>query len=323
VWRILRNPAYRGHAAFGKKQVTGERTKATRRVRVRGERHGLASKRTSRPVEEWISIPVPAIVSDETFELAQARIQENKRFAARNTKHPVLLTGLVVCRSCGYACYRDTVRSSKRTYFYYRCIGSSYRHHGGRVCSSRAIRAEELDELVWSRVLALLKDPALIRAEIDRRLQSLRNAHPAAHRRDGLERELARVQTASSRLIEAYQEQLLTLEELRVRMPALRKREATVTAQLTALDAELHDAETYLKLTESLEGFLARLATNAENLTIQERQRVLRLVVQQVILGEDDITIRHSIPTPTGDQPPGSLLRNSGPCGPHQQDRCC
>jgi site-specific DNA recombinase len=96
-------------------------------------------------------------------------------------------------------------------------------------------------------------------------------------------------------------------------MPALRKREATITAQLTALDSELHDAETYLKLTESLEGFLARLATNAENLTIEQRQRVLRLVVQQVILGEDDITIRHSIPTPTGDQPPSSLLRNSSP----------
>jgi hypothetical protein len=88
VWRVLRNPAYRGQAAFGKKQVTGERTKATRRVRVRGERHGLAPRRAARPAEEWISIPVPAIVSDETFELAQAPIQENKHFAARNTKHP-------------------------------------------------------------------------------------------------------------------------------------------------------------------------------------------------------------------------------------------
>jgi site-specific DNA recombinase len=321
VWRILRNPAYRGQAAFGKKQVTGERTKATRRVRVRGERHGLAPKRTARPAEEWISIPVPALVSDEQFELAQARMQENKRFAARNTKHPALLTGLVVCRSCGYACYRDSARSSKRTYFYYRCIGSSYRHHGGRVCSSRAIRAEELEQLVWSRVLPLLEDPALIRAEIERRLQSLRSAHPATQRHDGLERELARVQAASSRLIDAYQEQLLTLEELRARTPALRKREATITAQLAALDTELHDAETYLKLTESLEGFLARLAETADNLTIEERQRVLRLVVHQVILGEDDITIRHSIPTPTGDQPPGSLLRNSSPGGPLLQER--
>jgi site-specific DNA recombinase len=70
VWRILRNPAYRGQAAFGKKHVTGERTKATRRVRVRGERHGLAPRRAARPAEEWISIPVPAIVSDETFERA-------------------------------------------------------------------------------------------------------------------------------------------------------------------------------------------------------------------------------------------------------------
>ena len=42
-------------------------------------------------------------------------------------------------------------------------------------------------------------------------------------------------------------------------MPELRKREATLRAQLDALDAELHDAETYLKLTETLDAFRARL----------------------------------------------------------------
>ena len=37
----------------------------------------------------------------------------------------------------------------------------------------------ETDELVWARVLALLEDPALIQAEIDRRLQTMRATHPA------------------------------------------------------------------------------------------------------------------------------------------------
>ena len=76
-------------------------------------------------------------------------------------------------------------------------------------------------------------------------------------------------------------------------------------AQLDALDAELQDAETYLKLTETLEGFRARLTANAENLTVEQRQHLIRLVVREVLIGEDDITIRHSIRTPTGNQPPG------------------
>ena len=82
-------------------------------------------------------------------------------------------------------------------------------------------------------------------------------------------------------------------------MPELRRREATLRAELDALDTELHDAETYLKLTETLDAFRARLSANAENLTIEQRQEIVRLVVREVLLGDDDITVRHSIPVPT------------------------
>ena len=158
-------------------------------------------------------------------------------------------------------------------------------------------------------MLGLLDDPTLIQAEIDRRLQTLRATHPATSRRDALERDLTRAQNALRRLLDGYQEQLVTLDELRARTPELRKREATIQAQLDALDAELHDAETYLKLTETLDGFRARLSTTAEGLTVQQRQQIIRLVVREVLIGEDDVTIRHSIPVPTRDQPPGYLLR--------------
>ena len=99
----------------------------------------------------------------------------------------------------------------------------------------------------------------------------------------------------------------------------LRKREATLQAELDALDAELHDAETYLKLADTLEGFLGRLNDGLDQLTLDEQQRILRLVVREVLIGGDDdkITIRHSIPTPTGPDDPSCLLRgSSGIAGP-------
>jgi site-specific DNA recombinase len=113
-----------------------------------------------------------------------------------------------------------------------------------------------------------------------------------------------------ARLIDGYQEQLITLEELRARMPELRRREATLRAELDALDTELHNAETYLKLTETRDAFRTRLTANAETLTIEQRQEIVRLVVREVLLGDDDVTIRHSIPLPSGGQPGGSLLRS-------------
>ena len=159
-------------------------------------------------------------------------------------------------------------------------------------------------------MLALLDDPTLIQAEIDRRLQTLRAEHPATVRRDALQRDLARAQNAIRRLLDGYQEQLITLGELRARTPELRKREATLQAQFDALDAELHDAEAYLKLAETLDGFRARLCTTAETMTVEQRQQIIRLVVREVLIGEDDVMIRHSIPVPTRDQPPGYLLRS-------------
>ncbi len=118
------------------------------------------------------------------------------------------------------------------------------------------MRADYLDEVVWEHLTALLADPARIRGELDRRLAELRAANPQTATKARLEREQTRTATAISRLVEAYQEQLLSLDELRSRMPALRAKQQTVGAQLDALDAQLIDQETTLKLAENLESFL-------------------------------------------------------------------
>jgi site-specific DNA recombinase len=314
VWAMLRNPAYRGQAAFGKTKTADRHGAPTRTTRARGERHGRRPTRYDQPAETWTLIAVPPLISDETFELAQARLAENARFSRRNTKELTLLQGVLVCRECGYSCYRTCTRTTNKRISYYRCIGQDgWRHVGGRVCKSSPIRADELDTLVWDEVRRLLEDPALVQAEIDRRLQALRTEHPATKRRDALQRDLARAESAITRLIEAYQEQLISIDELRDRTPPLRKRQSTLRAQLDALDTELHDAETYLKLADTLEGFLGRLTDGLDQFDVAEQRRILRLVVREVLIGGDDdtITIRHSIPTPTGPNDPSYLLRGS------------
>ncbi|MGO9754185.1 MAG: recombinase family protein [Solirubrobacteraceae bacterium] len=314
IWGMLRNPAYAGQAAYGKTRRTAEqRARLTRTTRQRGERHGgPACERVGS--EQWIHIPVPALIDEQTFELVAERLGQGNRLSPRNTRQPSLLQGILVCAGCGYAYYRSqTTTRQGRVYHYYRCSGTdgSRRLHG-QVCGNQPARIEELDELVWSEVLRLLEDPALIQAEIQRRLESLRVEHPTSHRREGLQRDLVHARRAAERLIEAYQEELISLDELRARSPALRKREATLQAELDALDAELHHAESYLKLTETLESFRARLGANAQQLTTEQRQQIIRLLVRDVLVGEDQITIRHSIPAPQGHQPTSSSLRSGG-----------
>jgi site-specific DNA recombinase len=311
IWAILRNPAYTGLAAYGRRRVTGEPAKPMRVTRQRGRHSGRSAYEHVGP-EHWLRIPVPALITEEKHALAQERLERNSRLSPRNTRTPSLLQGILVCRECGHSYYRSSTRSKAgRLHHYYRCSGAdSFRRPEGRVCAARHVRIDEIDELVWTQVLALLEDPELIKGEIDRRLQTLRAEHPASHRRDRLQRDLTRAQTALRRLIDGYQEQLITLEELRDRTPELRTREATLRAELDALDTQLRDAETYLKLTETLDAFRARLTDNAKTLSIEQRQEIVRLVVREVLLGDDDVTIRHSIPLPSNGQPGGSLLRS-------------
>jgi hypothetical protein len=66
-------------------------------------------------------------------------------------------------------------------------------------------------------------------------------------------------------MIEAFQEQLVTLDELRSRMPDLRARESNLRGQLAALDASIADRDAYLKLADNLEGTqpIVRLVASA------------------------------------------------------------
>ena len=298
IWGMLRNPAYAGTAVFGKTQAVHEPAGLNRTARLAGRTVPRQVRVQDRPREEWTGIPVPALVDEETFDRVQQRLADNKRFAARNTKVPSLLQGIAACASCGYGYYRATTTTTAgNKIYYYRCLGSDdYRYPGGRVCQNKPVRADYANKVVWDHVTALLADPALIRAEISKRLERARTSDPVTKKRSQLEQALAKTGTSINAMITAFSEQLLTIDELRARMPALRARETGLKDQIAALDAQAADRDAYLKLAGDPEGFLARLRGSAATATVEDRQRVLRAVVQDILIGPDKLTIRHRIP---------------------------
>ena len=173
---------------------------------------------------------------------------------------------------------------------------------------------------MWDHITGLLADPALIRAEITKRLEQARTADPATRQRNSCELALAKAGTGITAMIEAFSEQLITIDELRARMPHLRSREANLRRQIDALDAQAADRDAYLKLADDLEGFLAQLRGNAATATVEDRQRVLRLLVKDILIGPEKITIRHRIPARPGGS--GARQRDPGPDteGDHRPD---
>src|SRR3954454_10152294 len=204
-------------------------------------RRGVTTASTTagheREREEWIEIPVPALVTEESFARAQQLLQQNKIRSRRRTIAPSVVQGLVSCAKCGYAFSRTSTQTSARKIHYYKCIGSdSWRKLGGPVCDNgRFIRQELLDQIVWAEVIRLLEDPTLIQQELDRRLVAARAADPTRKREQSLQRELTHIGKGVERLLNAYQEGLLSIEQSRQRMPVLRQRQQALSAELQAI----------------------------------------------------------------------------------------
>jgi site-specific DNA recombinase len=301
VWGMLRNPAYRGRACYGKTELR-PRQRITRPLR---KRQGLASRNSAnheRPQQDWIEIAVPALIREETFALAQEQLEQNKRHSPRRTIEPSLLQGMLVCERCGYALYRSSTQTSARKLYYYRCLGSdAYRHLQGAVCDNPPVRQDYLDAVVWKELLRLLEDPNVIQEELNRRLEAARKADPLKQREELLQREQARLEKSMDRLLNAYQEGLVSLDQLRSRMPELRKQQQAVQAERESLEAASADHAHCLRLAETLTGFCAQLRLRADTLEVSERQKILRLLVKEILVGKDTLTIRHSIPIPNAE----------------------
>ena len=322
IWAMLRNPAYGGLACFGK-TCASARTRVMRGQRRRGTTTPSMTVGHERARQEWIQIPVPALVTEESFARAQELLQENRIRSRRRTITPSVVQGLVSCAKCGYAFSRTSTYTTARKIHYYKCIGSdSWRKLGGPVCDNRRlVRQDLLDQIVWAEVIRLLEDPALIHHELDRRLAVARTADPTKKREQSLQREMTHLGKGIERLLSAYQEGLLSIDQLRERMPALRQRERTIRTELQAITDQTADRAAFLRLAETLTSFLARLRSAADTLNVVERQRIVRLVVKEVLIGDDTITIRHSIPIPSK-SPPASTDSEPSPSPSHNLLLC-
>jgi site-specific DNA recombinase len=296
VWGILRNPAYCGKACYGKTEHT-DRQRITKPLRAEGGYVAKNGCTKEKPRKEWIEIPVPPIVNQSIFDIVQERLANNKLHSTRNTKVETLLQGMMVCRECGYSLYRTfTTTSAKNKIYYYRCFGSDdYRFEGGKKCTCRPVRQDYLDNIVWQEVVALLEDPTLIQKEVEKRGDETRKASPVLKQKAVIEKHKTKMSQSMDKLLDAYQEGLITIAQLRKRMPDLQKR-------VNATEKELENLKTHeLALDHRLQlldvhSFTNQLEQNVNLLDIKDKKKVLKLLVKEIIIGDDIIDIKHSIP---------------------------
>ena len=77
----------------------------------------------------------------------------------------------------------------------------------------------------------------------------------------------------------------LSLDELRRRLEPQRKQQSAVQSELEALRTSAEDQQRYLRLVDSLTQFGARLRSRAGTMEVTERQKILRLLAREVLVG--------------------------------------
>jgi site-specific DNA recombinase len=313
VWAMLRNPAYRGEAAFGKTRI-GPLPARLRPVRGGSEQPRRAYGLYDTPAEDWISIPVPQLVDPALFDAVREQLAENRRRSRQSARGArYLLQGLLVCHACGYAYYGKAIslraaKGKRRDYAYYRCCGTdAYRFGGQRVCSNAQVRTDRLDEAVWREVERLLHDPARIAAEYERRLDDARRRGTDGPDLAAAEVQLAKLRRGMGRLIDSYAEGLIERSEFEPRIVGFRQRIQGWEAQLKAMRDEAALQSTLSLVIGRLEDFAKRVRDRMCEVDWLMQRELIRTLVKRVEVNQDDINVVFrvdgTLPTPDPTSP--------------------
>jgi site-specific DNA recombinase len=288
---LMRNPVYTGVFYYNKKQYVPAKR---RNMPGDGPPRKHNSSRVARPKEDWIPINVPAIIDQETWDLAREQLQRNKERAPRNNKKfDYLLKGLLICGCCQLRMHGHAGVPSTRIRRY--LCSHKESHHAGSKCPNRTVQAEMIEGLVWQAVSELLRNPQILIDQYNQRQESDYGT-PEQQEQQRLKRRLARLERESKRLIDAYQSGIIELDDLKERRERVAEECRRLEERLSSLEQQRQGQQRQAALATTVEEFCRNISAALDNPSFETKQKILRLVVERVEFVEDQITIKHMIP---------------------------
>jgi site-specific DNA recombinase len=267
VFRMLTNPAYKG------------------------------SYRYRQSGQEEILIPVPPLVDEATWQAAQAQLLANSQYSRRNNgRHQYLLRGLVRCPRCGGSYTGYTQRGSRG----YRCNRSDWGSSStGQKCPPGAVPAAALEAAVWSAVTNAIREPKVLVEEYQKLLEASNSGNGLEHEGQQVALALKRARLQEDRVTQAYVNEAMDLTRYKKEMERLQARIRElegISRELDRKSALEQEAQSGLQY---LQTFCHNVAEGLDGLSFEERQELLRLVVDQVTVENETVRIETVIPSPT------------------------
>lgn len=281
VRQILMNEMYIGHFYHNRWNTEG----------ILANKHlpdGEKIRMVERPRKEWIEIPCPPIIDEQTFYHAQKLLKESRRRWAKGSKNKYLLSGLIRCGVCG-----NTMTG--RTYKNWGVYKQEYTDHKNtsgaknRGCGMR-IKTTDIEEEVWSTIKEWLNNPAEISAASESE-----SAKPSIEESEieRLQNEIEKAKAGRKRILNLFASGLdISEDEIRQSLKELKEREDALVKQLNDLK-EMMEITKNQEMSRHIFEEAARyyLEKDDKELTFEDKQQIIRTVVREIKVYKDHIEI--------------------------------
>lgn len=311
VRAIVTNRVYAGQARYNYRMPAVPKYRKAEASQLKN----LKTGRSYRSEPELIWSESPALITAELFDKAQLQLRRNAE-AAQKMYQPksrrYLLRTRVRCGLCGLAMtgIRHESVCGQYEYLYYECTGRRPLTCGrAKKCSARLVRADRLDDVVWSALIELLKKPALI-PQLHQQWRATKQTDLGQlnAQRELLATRRKRLEGQIQKLVDAYQQEVITLMELKNRRKKLEADIERLRTEENQFTQQEHKLIGWKQLMDNVEKFTSLIGKNLDDLGFEDRQVLVQCLIEKVVVTGEDVDIFYVLPFA---EPP-RLLYNDG-----------
>ena len=306
--RVIRNETYMGLAHYNK-HIGCEPVNPTNN---KYRRHKNTSMRI-RPKEQWIPIKLPkemVIIEERLFKQAQKQLQINSKMSPRNVKYQYLLRGLVKCANCEAPFYGEPCKGI----LYYRCGNRRRTFPLPRECKVPTVRTDVLESLVWDEFTNAIRNPRLIIQQLEKLKDKKRSkASCVKSDIDSIETQLSDLQCQEERLLDAYREQVLSVDQLKDQMDKTKTQRGKLEQERHTLQYKQENTVPRATVERSIRDYCKQVDRKLETIKddFDSKRHLLTLALNRVIIDGKKVRIKGIIPTYLPEKPSSSNIAST------------
>ncbi len=288
IYQVLQNTIYTGTGHANKVKSVLPKDKPFEKVYRKNPKSG----KQIRPREDWVPFSCPAIIDEETFELAQEKFEHNKQLSARRTKKKYLLSGLIKCFGC------DRSMSANGQTMKYFCPYTQKAFaitRGTSICKKGIkISIEELDNLVWNELVKMIKKPKNLKKYYKQ--YSGKVVPRASKGLNALEEKKQKAKVALDRVNSLFIRGMINELEHKNQYKILKDKIHITDIQIEKSSKDHLKEQEMEQILSSFSSFSKTIRLQLSDPDFLTRRSIIEQLVKSVIIGAKAITIEFAAP---------------------------